>query len=140
MNYKAKLQEKAKRKKEYDLIRKQVIKEETNKRLKQLEEFRRKQRKEKLAQLQEAKNRELKLNENIIDDEYQEIRKQQRRERMAEIARESRDSSINYSLDEDNENIEYWENLTPSNIGWKEFLSVSQKKENDNSQFYNWTL
>ncbi|CAB4410009.1 unnamed protein product [Rhizophagus irregularis] len=140
MNYKAKLQEKAKREKEYDLIRKQVIKEETNRRLKQLEEFRRKQRKEKLAQLQEAKNRELKLNENIIDDEYQEIRKQQRRERMAEIARESRDSSINYSLEEDNENIEYWENLTPSNIGWKEFLSVSQKKENDNSQFYNWTL
>src|SRR6266542_460293 len=91
MNYKAKLQDKARRKQEFELMRKQVIKEETNRRLRQLEELRRKQRKEKMAQLaqQEAKNRELKLNEDIIDDEYKEIRKQQRRERMAEIARES---------------------------------------------------
>src|SRR5947209_18076624 len=83
----------------------------------------------------------LKLNDDMIDDDYKEIRKQRRRERMAEIARESRDPSINGSQEQDNENIEYWENLTPDNIGWKEFLSMSKGSDkNDKSQFTCWTL
>ncbi|RIA85112.1 hypothetical protein C1645_831288 [Glomus cerebriforme] len=139
MNYKAKLQDKARRKQEFELIRKQIIKEETNRRLRQLEEFRRKQRKEKMAQF--AKNRELKLDEDIIDDEYKEFRKQQRRERMAEIARESRNPSINDSQEPDNEDIEYWESLTPDSIGWKEFLSLSKSsKENNKPQISSLTL
>ncbi|CAG8533990.1 10342_t:CDS:2 [Funneliformis caledonium] len=71
------------------------------------------------------------LNEDTIDDEYKEVRKQKRRERMAEIARESRNLSMNVS-EENDENIEYWENLTPDNIGWSKFLLML--KENDQSR------
>ncbi|CAI2168383.1 8363_t:CDS:2, partial [Funneliformis geosporum] len=128
LKYKAKLQEKARRKQEFELIRKQVIKEETNRRV----EIKQKQRKENHLALQEAKIRETMPNEDTIDDEYKEIRKHKRRERMAEIARESRNLSMNVSEEQDDENVEYWENLTPDNIGWSDFLLMS--KENDQSR------